>query len=52
MRAVRLGLGLLGFILAVIGVARNDRRIVWAAIAALIVALGLRLLDRRPPAGR
>lgn len=52
MRAARLALGLLGFVLAVIGVTRDDRRIVWGAIVALIVALGLRLWDRRMPPGR
>jgi hypothetical protein len=47
MKAVRLGLGLVGIVLAIIGVTRDDRRIVWVAIAAMIVALALRLKDRR-----
>ncbi len=47
MKVVRLGLGLAGIVLAIIGVTRDDRRIVWVAIVALIVALALRLMDRR-----
>lgn len=51
----RLFSAVLGFILAVLGVARDDRRLIWAAMVALAVALALRLISRHrdrttPPA--
>jgi hypothetical protein len=39
--------GLTGLGLAIIAVARDDKRIAWAAIVVLIIALILRLLARR-----
>ena len=49
MRAARLVLTLIGFGLAVIGALRDDRRVVWGAIALLGTALFLRLAARRRP---
>jgi hypothetical protein len=43
---VRRGLALLGFALAVLAVATEEHRLAWAAIAALVLSLILRLLDR------
>ena len=47
MMRLRLGLSICGFLLAVLGVALSDPRLVWAAIAVLLVSLILRLLLRR-----
>jgi hypothetical protein len=43
MSRLRLGLALAGFGLAALGVAFNDPRLVWGAIAVLLVSLILRL---------
>ena len=46
MKYLRLGLALTGFVLAPLGVALGDQRLVWAAIAVLLVSLMLRLVLR------
>lgn len=43
----RLIAGLVGLGLAIVAIARDDKRIAWAAIVVLAVALVLRLLARR-----
>lgn len=48
--AVRMILGAIGLGLALLAISRDDRRITWVAIAVLVVALALRLLQ--PPGGR
>lgn len=48
--AIRMLLGAMGLGLALLAVARDDRRITWAAVAVLIVALALRFLQ--PPGSR
>jgi hypothetical protein len=47
MRRVRLVSALLGFLLALAGVALDNRLLAWAAMLVLAVALGLRLWSRR-----
>lgn len=47
MNHLRLGLALCGFVLALLGVAINDVRLVWGAIAVLLGSLILRLILRR-----
>lgn len=50
MAQFRLGLAVLGLIVAVAGVLRDDRRLVWVAIAAIGTSIGIRMwLRRRPP---
>jgi hypothetical protein len=44
---VRLFLSLTGMVVAVLAVMRNDRRLVWSAIALLAASLILRLVQRR-----
>jgi len=44
---LRLGLALSGFVLALFGVALGDPRLVWAAVAVLLVSLILRLILRK-----
>lgn len=46
MNYLRLGLALSGFVLALLGVALGDLRLVWAAIAVLLGSLILRLVLR------
>lgn len=47
MRAASLGASAAGLVLAVVAIARgDDRPLVWAAIAVLAIALGLRMLIR------
>jgi membrane-bound ClpP family serine protease len=46
---LRLTLGVAGLVLALVGVLRNDRAIVWVAIAAVGAALVLRLFARGAP---
>jgi hypothetical protein len=41
---LRLGLAICGFVLALLGVALNDVRLVWGAIAVLLGSLILRLI--------
>ena len=47
MNQLRLGLGICGFVLAALGVALSDPRMVWGAIAVLLVSLILRLILRK-----
>ncbi|HWN18400.1 MAG TPA: hypothetical protein VNO19_05735 [Gemmatimonadales bacterium] len=47
MNYLRLGLALCGFALALLGVAVDDVRLVWAAIAVLLGSLLLRLILRK-----
>lgn len=47
MNRARLFSALLGFGLAVLGIARDDRRLIWAAMVALAVALAIRFWSRR-----
>jgi hypothetical protein len=47
MRRARLFSAVLGFLLALAGVALDNRLLVWAAMVVLAVALGLRLWVRR-----
>jgi Flp pilus assembly protein TadB len=48
---LRLGLALCGFVLALFGVALDDMRLVWAAIAVLLGSLILRLILRKRTKG-
>lgn len=50
MTRVRLVISLIGLVAAVVGVVRDDRRMVWVAIAALSISVLLRFIGRR--AGR
>ena len=47
MSYLRVGLALTGFALALFGVALDDLRLVWAAIAVLLGSLLLRLVLRK-----
>jgi hypothetical protein len=47
---LRRGLGVAGVVLALVAVSRDDPRLAWGAIAALLVSLILRLLHRSPSA--
>ena len=47
MSRLRLALALIGFLAAVLGVATDDRRIVWIAIALLSASFLLRRLQRK-----
>jgi hypothetical protein len=47
MNVLRLGLSLAGFVLAVLSITLDDRRLVWGAIALLSGSLILRLLQRK-----
>jgi hypothetical protein len=47
MRRLKLYFALLGFILTVVGLYLDDRRIIWVAIAVLIAAFAIRLWERR-----
>jgi len=40
---LKLSSAMLGFVLTAVGIATDSRPVVWAAIAALAVALGIRL---------
>ena len=48
----RLYLAGLGVILGVVGIARNDRRLIWAAIGVLTVTVALRFVARAVSARR
>ena len=50
LRRVRIGLGVAGVVIGVVGIARDDRRIVWVAIGLLGVSALLRVLKRELPA--
>lgn len=52
MRQLRLGLAVAGFIVALAGVLRDDRRLVWAAIAILSVSLAIRIYLQRADRAR
>jgi uncharacterized membrane protein YeiB len=43
----RMAFALVGFIIALLSVALNDRRLVWVAIILLAISLLLRLIVRR-----
>jgi hypothetical protein len=47
MNQLRIGLALLGFLLALLSVALDDHRLAWAAIAVLAVSLIIRLVRRK-----
>lgn len=46
LRRLRIGLGVAGVVIGVVGIARDDRRIVWVAISLLGVSALLRVLKR------
>jgi len=48
---LRLGLAVCGFVLALLGVALDDIRLVWGAIAVLLGSLILRLILRKRVSG-
>ena len=48
-RRVRIGVGVAGVVIGVLGIARDDRRIVWVAIGLLGVSALLRLLRQGSP---
>lgn len=50
MNRIRLVVSLIGLVSAVVGVVRDDRRMVWVAIGALSISVLLRFIGRR--AGR
>ena len=56
MNRVRVFSALLGFLLALAGIALENRMLVWAAMVVLAVALALRLRARKqqssPPSGQ
>ena len=47
--ALRIGLALGGFVVAVLAIALENHRVGWAAIALLLGSLILRLIQRRRP---
>jgi hypothetical protein len=47
MNRLRVGFALAGFVLALLSVTLNDRRLAWAAIALLLCSLLLRLILRK-----
>ena len=47
MNRLRMGLAVMGFILALLSVALDDPRLGWAAIAVLLASLLIRLLVAR-----
>jgi hypothetical protein len=47
MTRVRLGLAVVGFVLAFLSVALNDSRVGWAAISALLGSAIIRLVQRK-----
>jgi hypothetical protein len=47
--ALRIGLALCGFLVAVLAIALEDHRLGWGAIALLIGSLIVRLIQRRMP---
>ncbi|HEY7683956.1 MAG TPA: hypothetical protein VH879_15015 [Gemmatimonadales bacterium] len=51
MRRLKLFLAVLGFTLALAGIALDQRPVVWAAIIVLAAALALRLWERRRSTG-
>ena len=52
MRRVKVFLALLGFLLAAVGVALENKPLIWAAMAVLAVALILRFWLKRKAATR
>lgn len=51
MSHLRLGLALCGFVLALLGMALGDPRLVWAAIVVLLGSLIVRLVLRKRGSG-
>jgi hypothetical protein len=49
MNHFRLGLGLAGFVTAVLAITIDDRRVVWIAIGLLSASFLLRILQRKVP---
>ena len=47
---LRFALAVTGVAIGIVGITRDDRRIVWAAIVCLAAAFVLRFFDRRTPA--
>lgn len=47
MNRLRLGFAIAGFVVALLGVTQNDRRLAWAAIVLLAASLMLRLILRK-----
>jgi hypothetical protein len=47
LRRIKLALAMIGFVLAGVAVALEDRRVTWAAIAFLAAALAVRLVGTR-----
>jgi hypothetical protein len=47
MNRLRLGLAIAGFVVALLSVTLDDRRLAWAAIALLIASLILRVFLRK-----
>lgn len=52
LRRARIGLGVAGVVIGVVGIARDDRRIVWVAIGCLLGSAVLRIADRQRRRGR
>ena len=52
MNALRLGLSLAGFVLAVLSITLDDPQLVWGAIALLTGSLLLRVLMRKRNGGK
>lgn len=47
MMRARLAIAFVGILLAIVAIARDDRRIAWVAMVVLAVALVLRIVTRR-----
>ena len=47
MKRIRLIAGVIGLAAALYGVLRDDRRMVWIAIIALIISMTIRIVGRR-----
>lgn len=52
MSRARMALAVLGFGLALAGVLRDDRRLVWGAIAVIGVLVAARMVGRGKPSSR
>lgn len=52
MSRVRLALAIVGFLLAIVGVLRDDRRVVWAAIAVIGALVAVRMIAARKSPSR
>jgi len=49
LREAKVGVGVVGMLIAVGGVLTGNRPVVWVAIGVLAVALILRLVDKKAP---